>query len=182
VTFTLKELSQLGISEKPIEPFLFDSQLRRVIPKTTLQHSPLIDYPIVRIDDQFLVPLPAALSATIRRYVFGVLMEQDMRLDAVRLLAIVSSVLSGKELRRLPPSSGRPMECLISLFQTCGDGPSDSEYSDPLANIAVSVRMPLGGLGEVAQRLSVPLQGGLGTLPRAGVSLRGTRRPPRGIA
>ena len=39
------------------------------------------------------------------------------------------------------------MECLISLFQTCGDGFSESEYSDSLANIVVSVRMPLGGLG-----------------------------------
>ncbi|MCA9234033.1 MAG: hypothetical protein KDA44_01085 [Planctomycetales bacterium] len=123
VMFTGEDLARLGISEEAIAPFLFDQDLSGALLDASLQHSPLIDYPIVRADDRYVVPLPTAFSATIRRYVFGGLTEQGMRTDAVGLLA--------DEYRRLF-SNRAPLgvgHAPPIFFKEADEGPWVAEYA-----------------------------------------------------
>lgn len=87
VVFTPENIDALGIRMEAIEPFVFRPELSTLIPSVSLQHSPLLDYPLLRFDDQIVLVLPTAVSIAIRRFVFGGLINAGLQSEAVGALA-----------------------------------------------------------------------------------------------
>ncbi len=85
--FSSEDISALQISEEALEPFIFDLSLTHHLASASLQHSPLLDYPLIRIDGQYLLALPAAVSVAIRRLVFGSAIQAGLRKAIIEPLA-----------------------------------------------------------------------------------------------
>jgi hypothetical protein len=93
VVFTPEDLGALGVRLEAIEPFIFQPSLSTLIPSVSLEHSPLLDYPLLRFGDHIVLALPTAVSVAIRRIVFGSLIDAGLQREGVALL--------GDEYRRL---------------------------------------------------------------------------------
>ena len=87
VVFKPDDLNTLGIKVEAIEPFIFQPSLSNIIPSTSLQHSPLLDYPLLRSGDRIVCALPTAISIAIRRFVLGNMIEAGFQKEAIELLA-----------------------------------------------------------------------------------------------
>jgi hypothetical protein len=86
VVFTCEDLDALGVRMEAIEPFVFEPGLSDLIPSVSLQHSPLLDHPLLRFGDRIVLALPTAVSVAIRRFVFGGLIDAGLRQQGVALL------------------------------------------------------------------------------------------------
>lgn len=65
---------------------MFQPDLRTLVSSASLQHSPLLDYPLMRFEDRIVFALPTAVSIAVRRLLFGGLIDSGLRREGVALL------------------------------------------------------------------------------------------------
>lgn len=87
VAFTVAELKDQGISLGALEPFFCRDEMRRLIAKSSLTHSPLVHHPLLLRDGQLVVAMPSAISIAIRGLVAGGLMANGLTDNFLSALA-----------------------------------------------------------------------------------------------
>lgn len=125
VTFSLQDLTCLGVAVEDLDPFLLGQKDRDVLSKYA-GDSALFRKPILRFDDDFIVALPTAIGPAIRMAVIeeckslGSSAEQILRMQ--HLTTIVSELLDTPMLRAI---GIEPLE--LSLAPVVSSAPVEFE-------------------------------------------------------
>lgn len=83
VTFGPRELSELRIDFRLLEPFVFQLKDANALQRETVGHTALERRPLLLFEDEVILALPTAVSASIRRYI----LEQAVEAKAIDGLA-----------------------------------------------------------------------------------------------
>jgi hypothetical protein len=87
VAFTVAELKENGVPVDALEPFFYRDEMRRLIPESSLTHSPLAHHPLLLRDGRLVVAMPTAISVAIRGLVAGGLMANGLTAKFLSALA-----------------------------------------------------------------------------------------------